>query len=219
MPIDILTSNLKKSFLSSTIAEMMTLPIQVIKTNQQNTNQRIIPLVKNIWKNNGIIGFYRSSPFSILSQVLNTSFKFSIYRYLGQYIENKSINGMLTGISVSLFTHPIDYVKIHLQMNDRPFFRNCYNGYSKSFIKASINGMLFFPLTDYLKEEMKDQFHASLLSISIVTVIIHPIDYLKTMHIYGNFEKIRFYYRGITLNLIRTIFHFTILMKSIDHLN
>ena len=63
------------------------------------------------------------------------------------------INGSLAGISSSVFTHPIEFIKIHKQMNKSIIgeikihgFGVLYRGYSKSFTKAAVGSSLFLPL-------------------------------------------------------------------------
>ena len=63
---------------------------------------------------------------------------------------------------------------------------------------------------------------ASFMSAIISTTIMHPIDYLKTRHIYGlplysGFNPFN-YYKGLALNLARIVPHFVITMTTIDTL-
>ena len=57
---------------------------------------------------------------------------------------------------------------------------NFYKGYSKSFTKVCITGPLFFPLSEYLNNNILGPLVAS----TIATIIMQPIDYLKTRNIH-----------------------------------
>ena len=149
-------SDIINSMTTTGIAEIMTLPICTLKTNYQNTNQLPMSTVaKNIYNNGGIMAFYRASPAAIGSQIFSTSSKYFLYRFLEnkQYpYTNKVFNGMIAGLISSLMTHPIDSIKIHLQMNSsfiEAVKKNgpmlFYRGYSKSFTKTLVSSSLFFP--------------------------------------------------------------------------
>ena len=96
----------------------------------------------------GIKSFYKASFPAIFSQIFSTSSKYVLYRYIdnNQFTTNKFLNGMIAGITSSLFTHPMDIVKIHMQMNKKfiPELKKIgptifYRGYSKSFTKIMLS--------------------------------------------------------------------------------
>lgn len=242
--------NLKNSAISASIAEFITLPISVIKTNYQNSkniNEKIYQTIKIIKINHGIKGFYLSSPFSILSQILNISFKYTFYKNLEKYDKSSVRNGIISGIIISFFTHPIDNIKINLQMN-KIKISNLYQGYSKSLIKSSLSGIIFFPLVVHMNKRDEEKKFSNSLFVSLLTnLILHPIDLLKNQHIYNGIEYpklykiflkgkidsldkreirnnlnrkiISFYYRGISLTFLKTFFHFSILFGILEYLN
>lgn len=227
------TKNIGASAIATTIAEIITLPICTIKTNYQNTSsQSITNLVKKMYYQNGIKVFYAASPAAILSQVISTSTKYTLYQLLEDQnfkYSNKIFNGMASGIISSLITHPLDCIKIHLQMST-PFipelrkngFGLFYRGYSKTFSKVCVASSLFFPIYDYANNIFHNSFYASVSSSIISTTIMHPIDYLKTRHIYGlplyQGWNPMIYYKGLVLNLARIVPHFVIVMTTIDFL-
>ena len=226
--------HVRNSVIGTTIAEIATLPICTLKTNYQNTNSNsITATAKSMYKTNGIKSFYVASVPAILSQVFSTSTKYTLYKFLEnknyQYT-NKITNGIFSGIVSSLMTHPIDSIKIHTQMRT-PFLPELrkhgmylfYRGYSKTFSKVVVGSALFFPLYDTYRNIFNgNALLASVASGFTSTLIMHPIDYLKTRHIYG--QKLYagwnpiIYYKGLTLNLLRIVPHFTIVMISIDYL-
>ena len=225
--------NIINSAIATATAEILTLPICTIKTNYQNTDGRTIySTCQTIYRRNGVSGFYNASFPAIASQIISTSSKYFFYKYLegeNYRYSNKILNGMMSGIMSSLITHPIDTVKIHYQM-DKPLLpeirrhgiRLFYRGYSKSFGKACLGSSLFFPIYDYINNQIHTPVVASLLSAIISTTIIQPMDYLKTRHIYGLplYQGFKFgvYYKGLSLNLMRIVPHFMIVMTTIDYL-
>lgn len=224
-------------------AEIITLPICTVKTNLQNhTNQSIsVPkLVRDIYQKNGIRSFYQASFPAIAGQMISTSSKWALYKHLEEknYFKNDNINitrvlnGFVSGVLTSFATHPIDLIKVHWQMRTQiPSWKLVYRGYSKSFAKVSIASCCFFPLNDYFKSELNEintsntnanAIYASALSGFTSTIIIAPIEYLKTRHIYGQtlYQGInpKIYYKGLGLNLVRVVPHFVITMSLIDYL-
>lgn len=181
-------TNIINSAIATGIAEIMTLPICTIKTNYQNTNSiSMLQTMKHIYNQGGIQAFYRASPAAIMSQIFSTSSKYFLYRWFeNQNIlySNKVFNGLMSGIISSLLTHPIDTIKIHLQMNAS--FKNefkihgpklLYRGYSKTFGKTAISSCLFFPLYDKIYENIGNSLTASMMSAIISTTIMQPLDY------------------------------------------
>nr|QZX42720.1 mitochondrial carrier [Mimivirus sp.] len=227
-------NNIINSAIATGIAEIMTLPICTIKTNYQNTNSTsMYQTIKHIYNQGGIQAFYRASPAAIMSQIFSTSSKYFLYKWFEKQnipYSNKILNGLMSGIISSLLTHPIDTIKIHLQMNAN--LKNefkihgpklLYRGYSKTFGKAAIGSCLFFPIYDKIYENIGNSLTASMMSAIISATIMQPLDYLKTRHIYGlslyQGYNIKYYYKGLFLNLFRVVPHFMIVMTTIDYLN
>jgi len=218
---------------ATTIAETITLPICTIKTNHQNTESKyIMNTVKNIYDRAGIKGFYKASLPSIGSQVFSTSSKYYLYNYFQQLnlpYSNNVLNGLMGGVISSFITHPIDTMKIHYQMGTPfgPEFKKYgpklfYRGYSKTFGKVCLGSTLFFPLYSFYFDYFQNPVYASLASSIISTCIMHPLDFLKTRHIYNlslyqGFSPF-IYYKGLSLNLLRVVPHFTIVMSIIHYL-
>ena len=226
--------HIKNSVIGTTFAEILTLPICTLKTNYQNTSSSsIIKTANDMYMRGGIKSFYVASLPAISSQVFSTSSKYVFYKYLEgkQYQHsNKVLNGMIAGLLSSIMTHPIDSIKIHMQMKT-PFIPELkkhglylfYRGYSKTLSKVMIGSAMFFPLYDMYYDYFGGAIYASFFSGLTSTMIIHPVDYLKTRHIYG--QKLYAglnpvtYYKGISLNLLRIIPHFMIVMTTIDYLS
>lgn len=219
------------SAIATVIAEFLTLPICTLKTNYQNTRSTsIINTAKKMYSKQGLKSFYRSSLPSISSQVISTSSKYYLYRkFEDTKYFNSFINGSISGIISSLATHPIDVIKINLQMNHSLYktirennLSLFYRGYSKTFSKVIVASSLFFPLYDKIKMSTNNILLSSFLSGTISNLIIHPIDYLKTRHIYGQsfYHGLNPlpYYKGFTLSYIRIVPHFMIVMSIIEYI-
>lgn len=216
-------------------AEIATLPICTIKTKYQNTgNLGIVNTAKNIYSNYGVKGFYNSSIPALSSQILSTGSKYIIYQKCNKdYGYNRAVSGALSGLLGSIVVHPFDTVKIHQQMGTPfiPAFKaSGYNplmlwrGYSKTVLKYSVGGVCFLPIFEYCKERINTPT-AALISSIVSTTICQPLDYMKVRQIYGlsifsnsNPWYIKQYYKGLTLNLIRVVPHFTISMVITDYM-
>lgn len=225
--------NLKNSAIATGIAEVLTLPICTIKTNYQNSSSTSIKCTtQSIYNKSGIKGFYKASFPAISSQIFSTTTKYVFYQWLNDQnykYNNKVTNGIAAGIMSSLMTHPIDMIKIYRQMNTnfKPEIKKYgpmvfYRGYSKTFGKILLSSALFFPLYDMYYEKTSNAIVSSFGSAVTSTLIMHPVDYLKTRHIYNlplyqGFNP-KIYYKGLSLNLLRIVPHFMIVMTIIDYL-
>ncbi len=230
------------SAIATFAAEILTLPICTIKTCYQTHDQsnNIRSVIKQIYKDHGVLGFYKASIPAISSQMLSTSSKYFFYKFYEQNlfdetsIKTKIFCGWVSGVTSSIITHPFDFFKIKIQSglggNNLSVFdeikkhgpKIVYRGYSKSFAKVSVGSMLFYPLTDTIQYYINNIIVSSLCSAFISTVIMHPLDYIKIRHVNGNIiymNSYNLYYKGISLNLLRIVPHFTITMTLIDVLN
>lgn len=237
------SSNAVNALVATAVAEAITLPICTLKTNYQNA---VLPtsmtaLAKQMYTVGGVKAFYRAGVPAIGGQILSTTIKWTLYKHLqnnvtlfgnGYKNANTVANGVMSGVVATLVTHPVDVIKIHWQMGQKfPGVTSMYRGYSKSFTKVAIGSSLFFPLNDICKDyfrkfqslsSMQQAVCASFSSAVISTTIMHPVDYMKTRHIYNQpvfagWNPLH-YYRGYTLNLLRVVPHFTITMSVIAYL-
>lgn len=218
-------NNFKNSAIATTIAELFTLPICTTKTVYQNNNLLTIrATVKLIYNNGGIMAFYSASLPSVGGQVFSTASKYSLYNALNTHCtDNKFICGSLSGILVSTITHVFDVIKVHIQMQDNltcKISENPYkllvSGYKWTFAKAGIAGPIFFPLNEFLKETTNNVLISAVTTSIVTSTLMHPLDYFKTRSIYGNEIDIGKPFKGLSLNLMRTVPHFVIVMSIID---
>lgn len=218
-------------------AEILTLPICALKSNYQITNsnsvketfKHMVNIAKTEYNGNYFKVFYRSSVPALTSQIFSTVSKMALYRHLSKYSDNLILNGAIAGICVSLITHPFDTIKIRDQIrinvllqNESNIIKNLYKGYSKSFAKTIVGGMLYFPLYDYIKSLNLTVTQSAFLSATISTCILHPFDYMKTRQCanhnwFVGYNPVK-YMKGLHVNLLRIVPHFTISMTLIDFL-
>lgn len=235
--------DLISSAIGTAVAEIITLPICTIKTNYQTHlhHKSIHHTYKNIMDNLGVYGFYSALHSSLFSQMMSTATKFTFYNYIKKIrnteqkdLLNNVINGAIGGIMSSIIVHPIDVCKVH-QQNNISFSGELkkigpsliYRGYSKSLAKNILLTSLIFPFYDFYTAKFNNFYIATLLSSVTCALILHPIDYLKIRHISGqhlylNFNNIpnyvKYYYRGLHINLLRIIPHFMITMFITEYI-
>lgn len=71
-----------EDFVKSAVVEVSTQPICMILTHMINFQFKFIPLVKSIYKNNGIAGFYSALVPAVATQFLSTFMKYEVYSNL-----------------------------------------------------------------------------------------------------------------------------------------
>lgn len=225
-----------KNMLCSSIgiitAETITLPICTMKTISQTKN--ITPLNSFYYIKNrlGIKAFYSSWGYAVLSQLFSLTTKYSFYYLIKEKVGNESylsntIVGLVSGCISNIFCHPFDYLKIQKQqgrlLKDLDF--RVYRGFSKSLSKSMVLTATIFPIFDFYRK-YTNVFTASCLTSITITSVLHPIDFLKVRHI-SNLSLYRktigYYYTSFSLNVLRCVPHFVIVMTvtkySKDNLN
>lgn len=230
-----MNQNVYASAVATTCAEIATLPICTIKTNYQNSASTSIQhTIRFIYKQHGIKGFYNASGWAISSQVLATTSKYTLYQSFKDMTNNSIIAGASSGFVASSMTHPFDVLKIHYQMHT-PFVPELkkygpmlfYRGYSKTMSKSVFSSLFFFPLYDFFRSRINvsnDSINASIAafcSAIVSTTMMQPLDYMKTRQVYGlKFwsTNVGDYFKGYTINLMRIVPHFVIVMTVIDFL-
>lgn len=202
--------DIRDSILSNSCAELLTIPICTIKTNYQIGNyNKIFDCVKDIYRNRGFYGFFSASFPSIISRIIVSSSRYTTYNLLERKDNHssKALHSTLSGVIISLITHPLDNIKVHIQMNNFKF-DHLYNGYRWTFIKNCISGPIFI-YTYKFNSELFDNMYLSAISTSLInTTLFHPIDYLKTSDIMS--VKIKHIFKGLSLNLLREVPYFLI---------
>lgn len=229
------------SALATSIAEFATVPICTMKTVYQTEKQiaSFKGAAKWITEKQGIMGFFRSSPLSISGQVYATCSKYTLYRQfqsirIGEEktkLQNKILDSMIANLITSITTHPIDQCKVMIQKHQsirREYGRSkygplfFYRGYTKSIGKLLVGSATFLPIYETLNDRWNNVILASFCTSIISTCAMQPFDYLKTIQMCGekhDYKKqpLSIYCRGLGLNLIRIVPHFTIGMSLLDY--
>jgi len=228
-------SNFRKNLICSSIgivtAETITLPICTAKTISQTRGLSPLKSFEFIKKTQGLKGFYSSWGYAVSSQLFSLATKYSFY-YLFKdkiqdfnfikkesYISNVFV-GLLSGSVSNLISHPFDYLKVQKQQGKKlsELDFKIYRGFSKSLSKSIVLTSTIFPLFDFYKKYF-NVFSASCLTSLTVTCVLHPIDFLKVRHI-SNLKlyerNLWYYYTSFSLNLLRCVPHFVIVMTVTD---
>uniref|UniRef100_A0A6C0BDB6 Mitochondrial carrier protein n=1 Tax=viral metagenome TaxID=1070528 RepID=A0A6C0BDB6_9ZZZZ len=223
--------NFINSAIATGVAELIMSPVCLVKTNFQNGKVSISQTIKQIYQKYGIGGFYTAGPIAISTQIFSTSSKFFMYKLICDNVGgNNYINNTFGCLCVSILTHPLDWIKVNQQMHVSKILftilenpTTLYRGYSKTFCKTLISAPLFFPLQEELKERTGSGVLGSILSSTIATIAMQPLDYLKNRQMYGNdlygTPGFKIYFRGFTLNLFRVVPHFVMVMSITEFLN
>jgi hypothetical protein len=223
------------SMIGAGIAELLTLPISIIKINYQCDSQSTIrAIVSNIYRTQGIRGFYAASRATLLAQTVSTSSKYYFYTMFKQYngsggALNSIFNGACSGVCASVLSHPLDVIKIY-QQRSQDFSgdlrtigpRLLYRGYSKTLVRNIMVSSMLFPLYDFYTTLFPNSVAmASMCTAFTVTITLHPIDVMRTRHISigdnYNHNKVPIF-RGLHLNLCKMMPTFIITMLITEHL-
>ena len=221
------------------IAEYITSPFCLLKTKAnmiENKKISNIDIAKQIYKEEGIISFWKSANIGSSQQMLTSGLKYTLYMQLIENDFNSVLSGCLAGIMTCSLVYPIDYFKTR-QQKERVSYSSIlsqikinpkimYQGYSMSFLKSAWSGMFYFPLRQYIINKTDSNLAGSIISALISTTLTQPFDYLKTNMINNNFNlgkflmsdkfRIRHLFSGLSFNLCRVVPHFTITMFVID---
>ncbi|AYV86779.1 MAG: mitochondrial carrier-like protein [Sylvanvirus sp.] len=206
-----------------------------------HSTQSICHTINSLYSEHGLKAFFRSSGIATFEQVFSTSAKYTAFRYMTDHPDTSFLhvfphhrfmshvlNAITTGIVISFITHPLNFIRVETQMQitlpqlirqvrDKGIFI-LYRGWTKNLFKIVVGSSLFFPLHEYFTTELKwSRERSSLMTGVIGTVCTHPFDYAKVRSIhklpwrqgYSPFP----YFKGLSLNLCRTVPHFFIIMN------
>ena len=213
------------------LAELVTLPICTVKTvYQNNPNHTIKDSIKYIYSSSGYKGFIQASKPAILSQVVSTSSKYTIYEMIKTYRQtekddftNNTINGAISGICGSLITHPLDVWKNYKQRNESLTntliassnkSKILYSGYLGALGKNITLYSMLFPINDYYKTIFNNTILSAGLTTITVSFFVQPFDYYKVVKMANNRATKPF--RGLSLMLARSLPHFAITMWATE---
>ena len=126
------------------VQTIVTYPLDLLRTvsvqdNNMNSNTRLIGKINDIFKSNGIRGFYSGLSASIISSPIYVGLQLSTYQYIKNNIiisESMVLNSLFAGSLAGLFSqtlmYPTDTIKKHMQVNNS---KKIYNGLVDCTIK------------------------------------------------------------------------------------
>ncbi len=210
------------------VAEGMTLPISVLRTRfvtqPDHPRLSIRSCASKLYANSGIRGFYAGSAVSLFAQVCSTANKFTLYEMFKRYrntrtrdLYNNILNGAAAGVIGATMAHPLDVIKTYRQ-RQIPFrtvfqqdgFRVFRLGYAQTVYRnLSLYGLLL-PFYDAYSTRMPSRWMASLAASVSTTLVLQPLDLVKTRLISKQSWVMRDLYQGFTLNLARSAPHMLI---------
>lgn len=197
-----------KSFTSSGLASTIVYPVDLLKTqfqvNQINraTGLTVPGLAKNIYRTQGVRGFFRGLPPHLMTYPIFWATYFQVNElnlkpFDVQY-PNKVVNALLSAGVASTVANPLFVLKTRLQtdiLNNKPVYNN-YVGSVRNIlategVRSLFKGLgttigsntklaLQFPFYDYLKDNGYNTFTASILSKTTVSTLFYPADLIRT---------------------------------------
>ena len=191
--------------LSASIAELLTHPMDYIKTQKQyhKKNISIMEIIKKTYNKKGILGFYPSVVPAISRHLIYTTSRIAIYENFRN--ENSSVI-QKAGITIfassfgQFLATPTDVIKVQLQTHSKKTsliikdiyktdgLLGFYNGWKPSIVRAilvNIGELLTYDTTKkYLLNYMNDSIYCHIISSInsgfVSTVLSTPADVIKT---------------------------------------
>ena len=202
-------------------------PFDTLRINlQTNPKLSILQATKNIYKSNGLLGFYRGIIPPLVGISLEKSIVFGTFYNLekNHNFKNNIINGFIAGFLSTIIVTPVERLKIALQTNQsikNVKMNTLYSGWSATVFRESLGYAIYFKTYQTLKiynndSKLKTFINGSLSGMS-AWMFIYPSDRVKTIvqnqnkkykdvikEIYRT-EGLKGYYRGFSLALLRCI--------------
>ena len=214
------------------IGTIISHPFDTLRINLQvNPKLSIFEITKNIYKSNGIRGFYKGLSPPLLGISLEKSIVFGTFYNLEKNpnCQNKIVNGFIAGFLSTIIVTPVERLKIALQTNQsikNIKMNTLYSGWTTTIFRESPGYAIYFKTYEMLKplkifrlendSKLKTFINGSLSGMS-AWLFIYPSDRVKTLvqnknektlniikEIYKT-EGFRGYYRGFSLALLRCI--------------
>lgn len=110
--INIYDNNFINSFICGGIASFSSNPFFVLKTRQQINKENYKQMISNIYKNEGIRGFYKGLNSTLINN-LKLGLQFPLYDYFKEKTESILLSGFLSKTISSTLFYPLDLIRIH----------------------------------------------------------------------------------------------------------
>lgn len=190
---------------ASALAETLTHPIDVLKTNRQVSGKSFTSIVKDIYKTRGVSGFYPSVYPAILRHMIYTTMRVQIYEKTRDdkaTILKRLVNGAFSGGIAQLVASPADLIKVKMQTGQYTNMLKCfqdvykkngirglYQGWRPNVLRAATVNMGELAFYDQTKtyllrigypDDIKTHLGSGLVSGFFATLCSCPADVLKS---------------------------------------
>lgn len=220
---------------------------QVTTLRQKKTRGTVVGLVNEIYKKNGVIGFYKGLSYPIALSMPTRIGMFSSYLYTRDYIENKGYGisasilaaGAMSGVAESVVSCSGENHRTH-KINSAVFESNIkkvahFKGLFPLFLRVAFGNTVAMGGSDLIKrkfnidENRKDKiFGIALLSGIAAQFFSNPFDVIKT-HVMLDSEnkglwfhakeriRLRDAYSGLGLRIIRNGLGWAIMLSVVSY--
>lgn len=228
--------NIIPGILSGITSVSINYPFETIKSNIQiSPNYNFRETIYNIYKKNGISGFYRGYPLPLFFISLKKGYQYSIFEYLNNNNLNSYFTGFVIGLSGSIINCPTNIVQINMQNSNSNKYKNTYDcikkiyksnklnsfykGFKINLLKDGIYSSIYLGTYSYLRGKYSNTcnycFFYGGISSMISWIFIYPLDIINTniqvdkqpnKNILKFVEKYRYkIFRGMIPILLRTV--------------
>ena len=186
-------NNLISGYIAGAFGAFCVLPIDIIKTNIQASINKLtaIQIIKRIYNENGIRGFYKGGITQILFVAPEKAIKFTTNNIVLQYTSNQIFAGMCAGFAQVIITNPMEILKIQMQMYNKFYYidiikniggiKNLYRGSSLCLMRDIPFSGIYFPTYSILHNKYNiPDYISGLFAGTISAIIVTPMDFLKT---------------------------------------
>jgi solute carrier family 25 aspartate/glutamate transporter 12/13 len=193
--------NLISGYIAGAFGAFVVLPIDIVKTNIQSSIVKLDPIqiIKTIYNQNGIRGFYKGGLTQIFLVAPEKAIKFTTNDIVYKYTSNQIFAGMCAGFSQVIITNPMEILKIQMQMQSQSQstsnklnnyqtiikniggIKNLYRGASLCMMRDIPFSGIYFPTYSILYNRYHIPDHISgLIAGTIAAITVTPMDFIKT---------------------------------------
>ena len=138
-----LTTKFISSFICGNIGAFVANPLFVMKTRMQTSKDTYINTFKNIYSSNGIRGFYKGYPATMLNNS-KLAVQFPLYSVLLDYTGNVAGSAALAKLTANTLLYPMDLVRVQQRNStseEKSIYNILYNIYKKSGVAGLYRGV------------------------------------------------------------------------------
>ena len=203
------------------VGTLLSHPFDTLRIKTQMNNRSIMNNFKEIYKNHGLIGFYKGLPSPLLAISLEKSIVFGVYNTMNnnKMFNNKKVNtivsGYTAGVAASLFVAPMEAIKMNQQhfpnytldkcINDLVRSRNLFKSLPPTLFREPPGFAIYFSVYNMLNDNLQyntllHKFVYGSIAGCISWIFIYPADVIKTRvqldNTVGLIEHIKYAYNN-----------------------